>query len=265
MIADENRDFAIKTFFYPSPLHCSVMPIELRHPAHWQKAISAISTFINEGNVRFNNQGIFFKAMDPSQIVLVDYFMEKKQFDQFSVEPSFVGIDLVELNKAMQRANSDDRLVMELSDNELTLQLDGELSRKFHLPLIDVNQDDVNAPNPHYDAFIQISGRVLKEALKDATLFGTSVVFKVKNNSFWIEARGNNGALKTVARDPKSISVKSNSEITAKYSLTFLQNIVKEADPDKKISIELKSDAPAKISYPIGETTITFYLAHMIL
>lgn len=241
------------------------MAIEVKNLANWQKAISAISTFINEGNFRFNNQGVFFKAMDPSQVLLVDYFMDKKQFDQFVVEPSFVGMDLVELNKALQRGAVGDKLVMELTDNELTLQLEGELTRKFHLPLIDVNQDDVNSPNPHYDAFIQINSKTLKEALKDAALFGTSVVFKVKNNSFWIEARGNNGTLKTVARDPKSISVKSTSEITTKYSLTFLQNIVKESEPDKKISIELKTDAPAKISYPIGETTITFYLAHMIL
>ncbi|MBU0636416.1 hypothetical protein KKE06_05305, partial [Candidatus Micrarchaeota archaeon] len=52
---------------------------------------------------------------------------------------------------------------------------------------------------------------------------------------------------------------------TAKFSLNFLQNIVREAENEKKVSLELRNDAPMKISYPIGDTTIQFYLAHMLL
>jgi hypothetical protein len=40
---------------------------------------------------------------------------------------------------------------------------------------------------------------------------------------------------------------------------------VKEADNEKRVSLELRTDAPMKISYNIGDTTIQFYLAHMIL
>lgn len=241
------------------------MQIELKKIGYFQQAIGAISGFINEGNFRFNNQGLFFKAIDPSQVALVDYFVDKKLFDKFDVEPSFVGLDLVEFNKILQRAMPNDTLAMELSDAELTIKLEGDIIRTFHLPLIDVSEEEVNIPKPAFEAIIQINARVLKEILKDAALFSSSVVLKIKNNSFHVEAKGNNGILRTVAKEAKLVSVKSNGDITTKYSLNFLQNIIREADNEKKVSLELKNDAPMKISYQIGETTMQFFLAHMIL
>lgn len=241
------------------------MAIELKRVEQLQKAIGAISTFISEGNFRFNDQGISFKAIDPSQIVLVNYSIEKKVFDDFEIEPTFIGIDLGELNKIMQRVLPNDRLSIDVTDSELLLKLEGELSRSFHLPLLDVNEEDINIPTPKFDATINITARVLKEALKDASLFGNSLVLKVKGNELIIEARGSQGNLKTSIKDSKNVSIKANADVTSKYSLNFLQNIVKEADPEKKLLIEVKSDAPMRVSYPIGEGQIVYHLAHMIL
>ncbi len=241
------------------------MAIELKKCEQLQKAIGAISTFITEGNFRFNKHGISFKAIDPSQIVLVSYFIEKKCFDKFDIEPNFIGIDLVELNKIMQRVLPNDRLSLDVTDSELLVKLDGELARAFHLPLLDVAEEEINMPQTKFDATIQLNARTIKEALKDASLFGSSVVLRAKNNELVIEARGSQGNLKTVIKESKNVSIKAGAEVVSKYSLNFLQNLVKEADSEKKILVEMKSDAPMRVSYPIGEGQIVYHLAHMIL
>ncbi len=241
------------------------MAIELKKVEQLQKAIGAISAFIAEGNFRFNEHGISFKAIDPSQIVLVSYFIEKKCFDKFDIEPTFIGVDLGELNKIMQRILSNDKLSMDVTDSELLVKLDGELNRSFHLPLLDVAEEEINLPFPKFDATLNLNARILKEALKDASLFGSSVVLRIKGGELIIEARGSRGNLKTIVKESKSVSIKANCDVTSKYSLNFLQNILKEADADKKILVEIKSDAPMRISYPIGEGQIVFHLAHMIL
>ncbi len=239
--------------------------IELKDVSIWQKSIGAISSFISEGNFRFSDQGVFFKATDPSQIVLVDYSIDKKVFEKYEVEPSFVGLDLVELHKIMSRAMPGDKLLFELNDSELNIKLEGDLSRTFKLPLIDVADAEIKIPEINSDAKIEINARILKEALKDASLFGSSVILKIDAGKFVIEARGSQGTLKTIAKGSKNIKVNSSNEVVAKYSLNFLQNIVREADPNQKIFLELKTDSPIKVSYKIGESTISFYLAHMIL
>ena len=239
--------------------------IELKKVDAWKRAIDAISSFISEGNFRFNDDGISLKAVDPSQIVLVNFLMQKASFDKFEVEPTFAGLDLIELNKIMARALSNDKMVLKLDDSELKLKFEGEISRNFSLPLLDVSEEDVKMPSPDFDASVDISARIIKEALKDASLFGSSVVLRVKEGEMTIEARGSSGTLHTVAKASKGIIIKSKSEVVSKYSLTFLQNIVKDAEPEQKVLLELKNDAPMRVSYNLGPAKIEFYLAHMIL
>ncbi|MEM0359932.1 MAG: proliferating cell nuclear antigen (pcna) [Candidatus Diapherotrites archaeon] len=239
--------------------------IRLSKVAHFQTAIRAIANFISEGNFRFNDKGISLKAIDPSQIVLVQYEAPKSFFDEFKVEPNLVGIDIDEFNKVMKRALQKDTIEMELNDSHLVVRLKGDLERNFRLSLIDLSEEEAEIPQQEYDARVEAKARVLQEAFRDAMLFGSSVVLKIEKGRFLIEARGSQGTLKTEAKAAELFKVKAKKDVTSKYSLNFLENIVKEADPESTILMELKSEAPMRISYPIGETTIQFYLAHMIL
>jgi proliferating cell nuclear antigen len=246
------------------------MAIELKNTVPWKKAIDSISSFISEGNFHFSDSGIFFKAIDQSQVVFVEFELPKSVFDKYSIEPTLVGVDLVELGRIMNRATPEDRLSMDLTESELFLVFDGETTRHFSLPLIDINEEEINIPETKFDAKIELNSRILKEAIKDAALFGSSAVFKIKNSSFSIESQGSSGTVKATLKPAKVTSIKNTEkpekpEIISKYSLNFLQNIVKEADLDKKIFLEMKTDSPMRISYSLGPSNIQFRLAHMIL
>jgi proliferating cell nuclear antigen PCNA len=238
--------------------------IELKKPDFFRSAVGAISLFISEGNFRFNEKGMSFRAVDASQIVLVNYLIEGKVFDKYNVEPALIGLDLGELNKITSRSLPNDILSMNIKDSEILINLDGELSRNFTLPLIDVSDDEVKLPDYKYETTVTINSKILKEALKDASLFGSSVVLRVKKNQFFIEARSSSGSLNIATKD-KGVKVKGSSEVVAKFSLNFLSNITREADNEKDIEIHLRNDAPMKVTYPVGKSQIEFYLAHMLL
>jgi proliferating cell nuclear antigen len=237
--------------------------IELKQVDFFKGAVESISSFIPEGNFRFSEKGVSFKAIDPSQVVLVDYFVDKKCFDRYVVEPNFVGVDVVELNKILQRLLPEDKLSIDVSDAELKLKFESELKRFFRLPLIDVSGEEPKSPTIEYDAKIEITAASLKEILKDASLFGSSIVLKVIDGKFFVEAKGSQGVMEAEATKVSHIS--SKKEIVAKFSLNFLQNIVRQADNAKQITIELKNDSAMRVTYAIGPSKIIFYLAHMIL
>jgi DNA polymerase III sliding clamp (beta) subunit (PCNA family) len=167
----------------------------------------------------------------------------------------------------LSRSLTNDKLLLDVDENEMSLELEGDFSRKFHLPLIDVSdgEKELKLPSQSFDAKVEINARLLKEALKDAQIFGSTVLVSVKDNRFWIEAKGSQGNLKTVSKQGTLISVKGGSNVTSKYSLNFLSNIVKEADNDTNVLLEFKSDAPMRITYSIGRAKMQYYLAHMIL
>jgi proliferating cell nuclear antigen len=237
--------------------------LELKQIDFFKSAVESISSFVPEGNFRFTDKGIFFKAVDPSQVVLVDYFVDKKNFEKYLMEPNFVGVDLVELNKILQRAMPADKMILDISDAELKIRFESEMKRNFRLPLIDVSEEEVKTPDITYDAKIEINAGSFKEVLKDASLFGSSVVLKVSEGKFLVEAKGSQGVMES--ETTKVSHVSSKQQITAKFSLNFLQNIVRQADTSKQITIELKSDHAMRVTYSIGSSRIVFYLAHMIL
>ncbi len=239
--------------------------IELRDVESFKKSIAAISSFIVEGNLRFNDFGVHLRGVDPSQVVLVDFSMPKEVFKKFEVEPMLVGVDLVEFNKILSRVQPGETLLLDLGEAELKLTVVGEFEKNFSLPLIESSSEDVTVPKIKFDSSVEISARVLKEVLKDASVFASLVVFSVKKNSFVVEARGSGGTMSGVSKDAKSVKVESTHDVTAKFSLTFLQNIVREVDLTEKVLLELKSDSPAKVTFAIGKNRFEFYLANMIL
>ena len=241
--------------------------IETQDVTSFKRAIDAIASFISEGNFRFGEKGISLRAVDPSQIVLVDCFIDKSAFTQYALEPTYVGVDVVEFSRMLSRSLPNDRLMMEVEESEIALNLEGDFSRAFHLPLIDVSESEkeLKLPNQNFDAKVEVNAHLLKEALKDAQLFGSSVVVKVKDGKFGLEAKGSSGALKTVSKQSHLIQVNATASATSKYSLNFLSNVVKEADNDSIILMEFKSDAPMRVTYHIGKAKMQYYLAHMIL
>lgn len=238
--------------------------IQVSNPLVFQTAVRAISNFISEGNFRFNEKGISFKAIDQSQVVLVDYLAPKKFFKKFEVEPALAGLNIEELTKVLKRRLQGDELFFFLSDNKLEIEFKGEMTRRFSMPLIDVSEEETSIPEQEFDAKIELKALYFQELLKDAKLFGSSVVFRLNKEKLLLESSGANGSMKSVVKT-NSIKNKSKKEVVSKYSLNFLENVVREANPEEPIIIELKNEAPMKTTYKIGETSIQFYLAHMIL
>ncbi len=236
--------------------------ILLRQPEVFRKSIEALSTFIDEGNFRFNENGLFFKATDPAEVSLVDFFMPSKSFDKFDVEPTFTGIDLRELNKITSRILPGDRLYIELTDSEMVITLDGDTLRKFSLSLIDLAFDEPPTPSINFTTIVTIKARDLKEMLKDASLFGNSVLLRTRGDKFIVEARSSYGSTKSQA---KKVKIEGGKDVVSKYSLSFLTNMIKHADPDKDVVIKLKTDETTLLSYDIGNAKIKFYLAAMII
>jgi proliferating cell nuclear antigen len=239
--------------------------IELKEVTHFQRAVRAISAFISEGNLRFRREGMYFKAIDPSQIVLVNYFAPKTFFDKYSVEPGIIGVDLEELNKVVRRAKPRDTMTIAMDDANLKITLKGTLVRKFNISLIDVPHEEVQVQSKGFDGSVVINAGLLQEVLKDAALFGSSITLHLKKRSLTFEAQGPQGTMRSIAKHSKEVEISANKEVTSKFSLSFFENIVKEALPEQNIKLELKADAPMKISFDIDKSKIEYYLAYMIL
>ncbi|MBR9707630.1 MAG: DNA polymerase sliding clamp, partial [Candidatus Diapherotrites archaeon] len=121
---------------------------------NWKRSIDAISALISEGNFDFAEDGVTFSAVDPSQVAFVDFFMPKSCFQEYTASNTSVGLDLIELSKVVARALPTDRLSISVEASDFLLKLQGTLTRRFKLPLLDLSSDDVPKPKSAFKEYV---------------------------------------------------------------------------------------------------------------
>ncbi len=239
--------------------------IKIDNAKYWKDCVSAIVSLVDEGLFAITKEGIGLKAMDPSSISMISFFMPNKAFSKFNIDKNTtVGLNLENLNKILSRTRDGESLIMKDVDNKLFLEFVGaSAKRRYRLQLIDVKKNFEKEPNVEFDAFVEINGEPLKDIIKDASLISSYISFKASKGQFAVNARGDSGELEELhdvdGAATKKVDAGKNTEST--FNLEFLENMVKSCPAGGNIAISLKSNEPMKLKYNIGDAEVTYYLA----
>ncbi|MFA4907230.1 MAG: proliferating cell nuclear antigen (pcna) [archaeon] len=245
------------------------MELVLENAQDFRRSIDAISVLIDEAEFVIDEKSLSLKATDPSQISLVDYSLPKSAFKQYKVdETRKIGVDLDYLAQIVSRAKPKDELQLSLDEDgsRLNLVFKGESVRRFSIPLIDVSSSDIPAPKIDFDASVKISADVLQDGLKDAALVSTHITVGVSDRDFYLRASSSKGELNHVVskKDKALVELSVKKECNAMFPLDYLSDMLKAASANSHVELELKSNAPIRVSYSVGQAKITYFLAPRI-
>lgn len=239
--------------------------LKIDNAKYWRDCVESVVSLVDEGMFNISKEGIGLKAMDPSSISMVSFFMPAKAFSKYSVEkPAGIGLNIENLSKILSRTRDGEALVMRDVDNKLLLEFIGPGSRRrYKLQMIDVKKSVEKEPNVQFDAHVEMIGEPLKDMIKDASLISSYIAFKASKDQFAVSARGDSGELEELHEKDgsfmKKVDVQKGAEAT--FNLEFLENMVKSCPIGSHINIDLKSNEPMKLNYGIGDASITYFLA----
>ena len=230
----------------------------------WKRSVDAIAALIDEGTFEFDEKGMVLKAMDPSQIAMVDFEMPKSAFKEYSSgEKQNIGIDFSELSRVMRRAKTEDTIKLELKGNKLDVNFEGKTSRKFVLPLIDATAHP-NKPKIEFDTEIKISANDLKEVLADVELVSNYVIIDAAAKELMIMSESESGRAEIKFPQKALMELKVKTPARAMFPLEYLKNMIRNTDVTTVVSLNLKKDAPLMMEYAIGDGKIAYFLAPRI-
>ncbi len=230
----------------------------------WKRGVDAIAALIDEGTFEFTESGMALKAMDPSQIAMVDFEMPKKAFKAYDVsQKQSIGIDFSELSRVMRRAHPEDSITLELKGNKLEIHYDGKTKRKFLLPLIDATAHP-NKPKIEFDVKVKVPANDLKEVLADVELVSNYVVFEANEKAVEISSESESGKAEVSLPKDAVLELKATKAARAMFPLEYLKNMTRNTDVSTVIEVNLKKDNPMKMEYAIGEGKVTYFLAPRI-
>lgn len=241
--------------------------VEVEEAKFWKDCIDAIVNLIDEGVLEAKGDAITLKAMDASQIAMVSFSVPKGCFKSYKVEGTErLGLNFDNLSKILARTRGGEKLRMASEDNKLELEFSGESTRRFKVPLLDLSSGPQKEPKIEYDAEIKVNAGGFREMLRDASLVSSHLSLEATENGFFVEARGDAADLRTesgkTAKMITELKVKKGARAT--FPLQFLDDISKACPADAAITINLKTNAPVKIEYKIGDASLTYYLAPRI-
>jgi proliferating cell nuclear antigen len=119
-------------------------------------------------------------------------------------------------------------------------------------------------PNVDFTAEIKISATVLKEALKDAELVSNHVAMMTDDGHFIITSQGDTGSAEIKFKKENLMDMKVKDKARSLFSLDQLNNLLKASDQGSIVTLKIKSDAPLRLEYSIGDGRVVYYLAPRI-
>ncbi len=233
-----------------------------------KNAIDSIVSLVEEGQFEIKEDGIYLKAMDPSQISMVSFHMPKSAFVEYSISAERkIGIDIKQLSDVLSRGKRSEKVELSIEEGRLAIKFYAEKrKRMFKIPLIEIGDGVSREPKIEYTSYAKIHADAFRETLKDAKLVSSHVKLLLENNSFFIEVRGENGDVKEEfeAGGGEVTEVKTEKGTRATFPLQYLEDMVKAASSASPIMINLETDRPMKLQYVVEGAKVTYYLAPRI-
>ncbi|MBN1170015.1 proliferating cell nuclear antigen (pcna) [Candidatus Micrarchaeota archaeon] len=233
-----------------------------------KSAIDSIVCLVEEGQFELGNEGLNFKAMDPSQISMVSFRMPKEAFVEYSVpEETKVGIDISQLANVLARGKRGEKAELSTEEGRLVVKFIGEKhKRTFKVPLIETGDRVQKEPKIEFGNYAIVRAEAIKETLKDAKLISSHVRLQLTPEQVIVDVRGENGDVKAEFDkgngDIMELSTKSGAKAT--FPLQYLEDMVKATSANSSVRINLETDRPLKLEYDIEGAHVVYYLAPRI-
>ncbi|MBR9683686.1 proliferating cell nuclear antigen (pcna) [Candidatus Woesearchaeota archaeon] len=241
------------------------MKLVLTEPRYLKDSITIISDLVTEAKFKVNPDGLELIAMDPANVAMVVFKLLSSCFSQYQLEqPEELAINLNHLKQVLRRIKSDDVLTLETEENKLQIQLKGNTTRSFSIPLIDLEENEQKVPELSFPISIETDSSTITEAIEDVSVVAESVTFLAEKNLFSVKAEGDlsKAFIEIHPDDDTVIKTDSVDKFKAKYSLEYLKKMIAGGKLTGKVSLHFNNDYPLKLEYKeMDKLVLSFILA----
>jgi len=236
------------------------MQLKLDHPKLFSDIISIISELVIEVKIRVNKEGMKIIAVDPANVAMVVFNLPTSAFSLLEVEEETVGVNLESLKAVLRRCSAGSSLIMKTDENLLRIEIIDKIKREFALTMIDLESKDKPIPSLEFATRVEMRSIDLLEAIEDCAIVADSCGLETAQDRFSISAKGSlNSANLSYSSD--EVRIESPNPSKGRYSLDYLQKIVKATKICENVVLSFGNDYPLRAEFNTPMVALAFILA----
>lgn len=231
-----------------------------------KEPITIINDLVNEARFKIKKDSIEMIAMDPANVAMVVFRLLSSSFVEYVVkEETSIGINLNDFKQVLRRIKSNDTLSLEVSDNKLKVTLQGNSTRTFFLPLIELDEKEQKVPDLKFKTTIRCPSGMINDAIEDVEIVAESVSFQVEDKKFIVAASGDSKKASVEIKGDESVSIKTDEKAKSKYSIEYLKKMMQASKISSYVEVSFNKDYPLKLEYKeVDKIQMMFILAPRI-
>lgn len=230
--------------------------------------VAVISDFITEATFSISKEGMRLTAMDPANISMVILDILPSAFTSYKVDgPEEVTINLNSLKQALRRVKPTEPISLTAEANRLVLTIFSKSIKKFHIPMLEKETKDKQAPNLEFNAKIEIDAKEFRDFVDDVSVVGDAITFSADSDKLHLSA-GDTGSrvnIELAKGSDSLVSMDVKEAVTSIYSVEYLKKMARAAVLADTAMFQFSSDYPLKVDYKsINKLQMSFILAPRI-
>ncbi len=230
----------------------------------WRYVLRGIAEYLDVVGIKFHpEEGVRIKAMDPSHVMLIDFYIPRHAFDEFEVEnEALLTINLETAAKVLRRATKNDRLVI-ISDGariSFGLVSRGGVERYFTMPLMATKYEEIPELSLDLRVAAKMLGPTFATAISILSEAGETLKISATNEGVKLTSTSELGEIEfefsTTTGTLIDYTPPEEQEFTNSYSLEYIEVIGKIAKLGETLTLKLGPDMPCELDLELSSGAI---------
>lgn len=234
----------------------------------WRYIVASMEKVLEEGVFVASSEGLSFRALDPSRVVMIDLFYPSDAMLDYELEEQEVefGVSFDTLVKVLRRARKDDELEIRVSDAFIDIVFLGRGTRRFRIPQISLTVEKPPEPKIGFTVTARMLATVFREAVKTLEPIADTIRLMASGEKFVMRGIGDIESAElefSMSMDRQSLlDLVVESEDKADYSLEYFSQMLQAAQAAETATIKYAEDAPVRVDLEyVGGGRLTFYVS----
>ncbi len=215
-----------------------------------RELVEVVSTLVSEVKLSVSKDGLEAKAVDPSHVAMLVLQLQKAVFEEFTGEPTEIGVDIEKLKEVLRLSKPGDVLELQFDGKNRLVASVGRLTRQ--MAVVDpASITDPKVPNVNPPATVVVKTEDLRQGIRGSESFTDHVTLSLEPESFTMHSEGDTDRLDL--RIPKEnlprLDVKG--PVKSMYPLDFFSAMVKSIGADEA-TLHVGNEYPLKIDFAMG-------------